>query len=1052
MTTPPDSSGDVRRVDGSPATASRYWAYVSHAPSDRRTARWLRRAIESYGVPAQLVSRATPSGEPAPRRFRPVSFGHATPTHPEPPLALAASRYLIVLCSPDAARSAEVDAEIRAFRALGRGQRVLALIVDGDPAPGAERDCFPPALREVEPLAADMRPEADGRRRAKLKLLAGMLGVSADELLLRQRQRRVARLAAGGALAATVAAIYGALIFSTYMAEQRRQLADSEAARGEAVAELERGRSEVARALEERARANAKEERDVAEQERLKAEGATLRADEEALRAKLAAQALEEERLRAQRERDRTLAAAAGESRARAEAESEGERATAQRLEAERQRLREAEQKLKADLAAATAEEARLKAEVEKGIALRAERTRRAVEYDADMRHAANLKRESETREFAELMAKYENPGDFDPRGFEWGYLRAAPTAGGKRVFELPKEHRIARQNGTARTLGRDGEAPHSDWSAVALSPDGTRVAGVAAKTGRGFLWRLDEPGEPIRFGPAIDVQFARGGRDLVVSSYTRVGDRAAFGELEALDATTGKRRLLLLERARLPLSFACDPNGDLVAVAGPEGLETWSLETGKRVKRLAGAGETHNPSWGHRAYQQFGLAVSVALHAKSGVAAIGRDTGGVDVWRYDVVEKKANDEDDDEEEPVFRRLPTRHAGPVLGLSFDREGKRLASLSAGAWSIHANQFQAGDVEVWDLASLSERARFPHSLWRIAEAPLYAPDVGESAVPPGRYRPLFSADGARLYMNGPKSLEILDPANGQPIGELAGHAGMVAAFDLSSDGRFAAGAGEDAALIVWPLGAPPADSGILAASDGRLGAIAFDPTGTTLCALASPPTPRAGAEKRASSPSLLAWRLEGGVATPIDPPLGSDAIAAGLRDARRAASPSGRETASGDDAGNVRLSRSDLRGKPRQFATHDGATLVVAYSPNGAVVVSGGADGRICVRDAETGELLASMPGHRREVASLAFSSDGRRMASGGGVASVGGGTAGEVIVWDAETWNPCLTLELEESATFDGVCFAPDGTTLYATANPLGDDARAALVAWRGGP
>src|SRR6185437_11125328 len=70
-----------------------------------------------------------------------------------------------------------------------------------DPAQ-AERECFPPALRyrlgpdgnlsglRTEPIAADARPGKDGPRHARLKLIAGMLGVGFDMLRQREQQRR----------------------------------------------------------------------------------------------------------------------------------------------------------------------------------------------------------------------------------------------------------------------------------------------------------------------------------------------------------------------------------------------------------------------------------------------------------------------------------------------------------------------------------------------------------------------------------------------------------------------------------------------------------------------------------------------------------------------------------------------------------------------------------------------------------------------------------------------------------------------------------------------
>ncbi len=72
-----------------------------------------------------------------------------------------------------------MNAEIAEFIRLGRDQRIFCLFVD-DASPD---DCLPAALsREggAEPLAADVL--ADGRRGAKLKLIAAILNVGYDRL------------------------------------------------------------------------------------------------------------------------------------------------------------------------------------------------------------------------------------------------------------------------------------------------------------------------------------------------------------------------------------------------------------------------------------------------------------------------------------------------------------------------------------------------------------------------------------------------------------------------------------------------------------------------------------------------------------------------------------------------------------------------------------------------------------------------------------------------------------------------------------------------------
>ena len=124
--------------------------------------------------------------------------------------ALEQSAYL----APSSARrrsaaSRWVNEEILTFKRLGREDRILALIADGEPnaADTAGRDpsleCFPPALKlqlgadgelgrsHIEPVAADARAQGDGRDNAKLKLIAGLLGVDFDAL--KQRELEVAR-------------------------------------------------------------------------------------------------------------------------------------------------------------------------------------------------------------------------------------------------------------------------------------------------------------------------------------------------------------------------------------------------------------------------------------------------------------------------------------------------------------------------------------------------------------------------------------------------------------------------------------------------------------------------------------------------------------------------------------------------------------------------------------------------------------------------------------------------------------------------------------------
>lgn len=225
----------------------RYWAFLSYSHADRGQARWLHRALETWAVPRRLVGRATSFG-PAPRRFSPIFRDREDLTADAHLLArvedaLERSAYLIVLCSPDAARSAWVEQEIVRFKVLHGEDRVLAVIVAGSPrasetAGHEAEECFPPALRvrvaadgaltaqRAEPLAVDLRPGQDGRRLGRLKLLARMLEVDLDDLVRRDAQRRQTQLAAavmamGAVAVATTALSVVALIERNEARHQR---------------------------------------------------------------------------------------------------------------------------------------------------------------------------------------------------------------------------------------------------------------------------------------------------------------------------------------------------------------------------------------------------------------------------------------------------------------------------------------------------------------------------------------------------------------------------------------------------------------------------------------------------------------------------------------------------------------------------------------------------------------------------------------------------------------------------------------------------------------
>ena len=164
--------------------------------------------MKAFRIDKDLVGRETATGA-IPPSLRPIfrdrddfTAGHTLTEQTQ--AALDASAALIVICSPSAAKSHYVNEEIRSFKSLHPNRPVIPLIVEGKPD-DPERECFPPALKfkvdakgritkkRIEMLAADAREEGDGKDLALAKVIAGLLGLTSDDVFRRaERERRAA--------------------------------------------------------------------------------------------------------------------------------------------------------------------------------------------------------------------------------------------------------------------------------------------------------------------------------------------------------------------------------------------------------------------------------------------------------------------------------------------------------------------------------------------------------------------------------------------------------------------------------------------------------------------------------------------------------------------------------------------------------------------------------------------------------------------------------------------------------------------------------------------
>ena len=276
------------------------YRHADNIEEDRQWATWLHSQLEAYDIPAELIGTLNLRGEVIPERIFPV-FRDEVSLPADADLksaitqALDLSRFLVVLCSPRAVQSHYLKEEIIHFKATGKADRVTAALLLGepnastdpskseDPEDARTLECFPEPLRydvnergelqrdqPTEPLAADFRLPDGGKgitnptvyrqqllesgvdpaqadrlaavyaekiNTAKLKTIAGILGVRLDVLTERDQLHQLklsqAKASRAKRLATVMSGLFLAAVVSTYVAWNQYQRAETERSQAE---------------------------------------------------------------------------------------------------------------------------------------------------------------------------------------------------------------------------------------------------------------------------------------------------------------------------------------------------------------------------------------------------------------------------------------------------------------------------------------------------------------------------------------------------------------------------------------------------------------------------------------------------------------------------------------------------------------------------------------------------------------------------------------------------------------------------------------------------
>jgi WD40 repeat protein len=271
--------------------------------------------------------------------------------------------------------------------------------------------------------------------------------------------------------------------------------------------------------------------------------------------------------------------------------------------------------------------------------------------------------------------------------------------------------------------------------------------------------------------------------------------------------------------------------------------------------------------------------------------------------------------------------------------------------------------------------------------------------------------VFSADGTRLAaLSDRGSLFCWDVSSEQIVESWPGHTSLVYSLAYLSAEKLLVSGDFDGVVRVWQS-APAVPESLTPPHPKGVVSLAFTPEGARLIS-------------QSRDGELRIWQVADGRLLETHDKLSTWAV--GL-----AMSPDGKTLAYCAENQVVGFWDLEHRQTRSRLPAHREPIHCLAYSPDGRTLAVGGGVAQtlwpgeptdLRLWDIETGELRHQLTGNRRLVRCLAFSPDGRLLATGG--------SDRLVLIWDVATGKQLRTIRTD--SLFNVVCltFSPDGGTL----------------------